>query len=110
MGSRDSNPNPLRLITIPIAEMTTSTTLLLTVTVDLIAGMSRISPLITCRLRNWLVRSASFEGVLASTLMVLPALRVNLRAASPVPPVAPKMATVFCVEADIVRGRAGNCW
>jgi len=49
-------------------------------------------------------KAESFEGVRASTLTWWPPFRQFFRTAKPVPPVAPKMATVgsFDVDVDMV--------
>jgi hypothetical protein len=59
----------------------------------------RMSPVVMLSVVGYFSESSeSLEAVRARTLTCEPVERANLRAARPVPPVAPKMATVFCGE------------
>jgi hypothetical protein len=61
----------------------------------------------TCRFGYWEEREESFEGVRARTFTVCPAERQGLSTERPVPPVAPKMATVAFCKDDMVLLRIG---
>ena len=65
------------------------------------ASRERMSPWMMWRFGYWDEREASLEAVRASTVTVWPAARQFFRMERPVPPVAPKMATVRLVGAVV---------